>query len=86
MTLAEVTAAVDMLRARGVKSYVDVAGGGFEIEFWPPEAPEPKFEAAKVDAQRCACGHLKMDEHLNGLCIAPGGGCDPLLCSPEQKK
>lgn len=81
MTLAEVTAAVDMLRTRGVKSYLDVAGGGFSVEFFPPVV-DVKAEPARPDESKCACGHAS-HEHNAGLCLL---GCEPLKCSPEPQK
>lgn len=90
MTLSELTAAIEMLRARGVKSYVDVAGGGFNVEFFPPEPPPGPVQrdtsgAAEGMAKKCRCGHWDY-EHVNGLCAAQGGGCDPVKCAGEDAK
>lgn len=79
MTLPELTAAIDMLRARGVSKYTDVAGGGFELEFFPPQPAELKPEAPQLDT-KCKCGHAPY-EHNAGLCIL---GCDPTKCAPEK--
>lgn len=79
MTLAELTACVDMLRARGVSKYTDVAGGGFIVEFFPPQ-PDVKGEPIAKHDERCACGHASY-EHNAGLCIL---GCDPTKCAPEK--
>lgn len=80
VTLAELAAAVDMLRARGVKNYGDIAGGGFTIEFFPAPV-DMKPEPASKDESKCHCGHATF-EHNAGLCIL---GCDPTRCAPEAK-
>lgn len=79
MTLAELTACMDMLRARGVSKYTDIAGGGFVVEFFPPQPPELKDAAPAVET-KCKCGHATY-EHNAGLCIL---GCDPTKCAPEK--
>lgn len=81
MTHAELMQAVDALRARGVKAYEDIAGGGFKVEFFAPQLPDEKPKA-KVDEEKCACGHFHY-EHTAGLCIK---GCEPTSCSPEPTK
>jgi hypothetical protein len=80
MTLPELTAAVDMLRARGVSKYTDIAGGGFVVEFFP-SLPDVKAEPAAELTEKCACGHA-LYEHNAGLCIQ---GCDPIKCAPEKR-
>lgn len=80
MTLADLTAAIDMLRSRGVSKYTDVAGGGFTVEFFA-EQPKPGPVERTKDEDICGCGHSKSAEHTNGLCIV--AGCDPLKCAPE---
>lgn len=78
MTLAELDSALAMLKRQGVKSYVDVAGGGFEVEFWP-SSPDFKPSEALKDEDKCRCGHAQ-HEHNAGLCLL---GCDPERCAPE---
>jgi hypothetical protein len=82
MTQAQLNNALDELRARGVKSYKDIAGGGFEVEFFEPQAAPSAKAAAKPVDDNCRCGHHKDDEHQSGLCMR---GCDPLTCSPAPE-
>ena len=78
VTLADLTAAIDMLRARGVAKYTDIAGGGFTVEFFAEQSKPGPMERAAAD-EKCACGHAS-HEHGGGLCLL---GCDPTKCSPE---
>lgn len=79
MTLIELTTAIDALRARGVKEYRDIAGGGFEVEFFPT-APDVKGEPIDKTETKCKCGH-EQHEHGGGLCLL---GCDPMKCAPPE--
>lgn len=79
VTVPELEASLEMLRRQGVKSFVDVAGGGFTVEFFPAPT-EVRLEPAPKDEDVCRCGHAGY-EH-GPLCLH---GCDPLKCSPEDK-
>jgi hypothetical protein len=82
LTVDQLESALAMLRKQGVKSYTDVAGGGFTVEFFPAEPPAMR-ESAKSAAEddTCACGHHLGRDHMNGFCIH---GC--LNCNPEEQQ
>jgi hypothetical protein len=83
MTLPELEAAVMMLRRHGVSKYTDVAGGGFEVEFFAPVAVDADSAIERTgEDDLCKCGHA-MYEHTAGLCIKEG--CDPTKCAPEVR-
>lgn len=84
LTIAELTAALRSLKQLGVKTYVDMPGRGFQVEFFPPSNEVEKQEAptAKVpDADVCACGHPAF-AHPNGPCVE---GCSAEECQPKEK-
>ena len=82
MTEKALEDALKMLRRQGVKSYVDIAGGGFEVEFWPEPPKAAPVDDAPSESDTCKCGHATHEHGSNGLCLR---GCDPLRCSPEEK-
>lgn len=85
MTLADFTAALDELRARGVsKCKWNPGFDGFDVEFFEPQSgPTKPTKTAQVVDEKCRCGHHLYDEHVNGLCIV--NGCDPVTCSPPPE-
>lgn len=83
MTLGELEASLAALRRQGVKSFTDVAGGGFEVEFFPESAGEqgPIPVMGDILDKPCRCGHLASEHNGEaGLCLR---GCDPEKCAPE---
>lgn len=72
---------VDEMRQRGVTKFTV---GDVSAEFAPAEVKMPTTKP--VDEDMCKCGHSLSVEHMNGVCIAVGGGCDPRACSPEPEK
>lgn len=85
--LSRLGALIDLLRSKGVRSYVsdEHAASGWrshvELEFEPtvvehqPEKPGP-------DPDVCRCGHMA-HEHQGGLCLR---GCDADACAlPEEQ-
>ena len=79
MTEAELASILSMLRSKGVKSYLDVAGGGFQVEFFPLEAAAETPKPTN-DPEMCACKHHLHIAHVNGLCVE---GCTADECNPE---
>ncbi len=78
----DLTAAIDMLRSRGVKSYNDFPGGGFSLEFFPAPV-EMTPERAKLGGGKCLCGHEHHEHNMEaGLCLR---GCDPSACAGPEK-
>jgi hypothetical protein len=81
LTVEQLEDALAMLRRQSVKSYTDVAGGGFTVEFFPPEPAEMKAPTKKpVEDDTCPCGHHIGRDHMNGFCIH---GCS--TCNPEEQ-
>lgn len=81
VTLPELEASLSMLRKQGVKTFTDIAGGGFTVEFFPTEVEAEAAKPSKDDEQ-CACGHHLHIQHMNGLCVE---GCTEEECNPVQK-
>lgn len=71
---------VDEMRSRGVLRFTI---GDVSAEFAPVE-PKHVPMAKPIDPDLCRCGHSLNNEHNNGLCIAHGGGCDPVKCAPAE--
>lgn len=84
MTLGELEASLAALRRQGVKSFTDVAGGGFEVEFFPESAGEQGPIPVTGDAidKLCRCGHFASEHNATAaLCTR---GCDPEQCAPVE--
>lgn len=83
--LSRLGALIDLLRSKGVRSYVsdEHAASGWrshvELEFEPTIVDHPDAKPAP-DPDRCACGHMA-HEHSNGLCLH---GCEPEACAPPE--
>lgn len=83
--LSRLGALIDLLRSKGVRSYVsdEHAASGWrshvELEFELTVVDHPDAKPAP-DPDRCACGHMA-HEHSNGLCLH---GCEPEACAPPE--
>jgi hypothetical protein len=73
---------LDLLRAKGVRTFHEDSDGNVELEFFPPMLSDPPadVEAAK-DEPRCRCGHGPHEHNDEGLCLQ---GCDESACSPVE--
>ena len=80
MTTDELRLNLEMLRRMGVKSFVDVAGGGFSVEFFPAQ-PDAEPETKPVDHEVCRCGHMGYEHGPAGDCLK---GCLATACAPEE--
>lgn len=80
-TVEQLEKSLAMLRRQGVKSYTDVAGGGFTVEFFPEVATEEPAKPSN-DPEMCACKHHLIIAHVNGLCVE---GCTEAECAGGQK-
>lgn len=79
---AELAADLDTLKARGVKSFEQLPGGFFKVEFFTPApAAMPEADKTQADPDVCKCGHPQ-HAHMNGYCVE---GCDAKVCEPEKK-
>jgi hypothetical protein len=77
VTLAEVAALADVLRAKGVRVWKD---GPVEMELGPPIDSAPDSPAEPEDI--CRCGHPFIGHSAEGLCVT--GGCDVEACAPPE--
>lgn len=67
---------IDMLKAKGVRHF---SAEGVSVELGAP-AVTPLKSDAKLDDDRCACGHL-LSDHVGGLCARDN--CDPAKCAEK---
>ena len=76
----ELVADLAALKRLGVAKF---KGAGIDVEFFPPEPQRgPEEQTKPVDEDICACGHHKVVQHTNGMCVE---GCDAEQCNPEKK-
>ena len=75
MTLDEVGALADLLRAKGVRLF---KSDECEMELGPALVPDDG-KPAVPEPDLCKCGHPEYF-HINGLCSQ---GCAAETCSPE---
>ena len=89
LTVRELVDVLSRLRGLGVRTYVDMPGRGFQVEFFPVEGLDKRLAEthsvdvpAKVpDAEICPCGHPEY-AHPNGPCVE---GCSAEECEPKAK-
>lgn len=85
LTVRELVDVLSRLRGLGVRTYVDMPGRGFQVEFFPVEGREQPPLATQPlkapEAEMCACGHPEY-AHPNGPCVE---GCSAEECEPKAK-
>lgn len=86
--LTELSALLDLLKAKGVTRYKGAPANGWtgndiDVTFGaaPSEQPDTKTPSSGEprEPDLCACGH-GLHEHQNGLCLR---ACEPDKCTKE---
>jgi len=84
--LTELSALLDLLKAKGVTQYAGpygaTDGASISVHLTPAEPQLPKDEKSKPnELEVCRCG-CPLFVHTNGLC---GNGCEVEQCAPPEK-
>lgn len=87
--MATLSSILDLMRAKGVRSFkgMTTLDGhtpfSLEIELEPTlDVSTGRSEKQEPDPDMCSCGHW-LHEHQDGLCLH---GCEPEACLPKESK